>query len=140
MTVTKMTLKEFSASLGRKCTMAPKRNPRTNARPEAALKRALLARLTAAGHWCWVNNSGAIKSTHKGKDRLTKLSPKGSPDIFMVGAGGRLCGIECKAPGKKQNASQVAWQKKAIANDVGYVVVWTVEEGLRAARGWDAVF
>lgn len=133
----RVSVAEFLASRGKKKAT---RKPRTNKRPEASLKRSLVAKLTALGFWCWVNNSGVMVVESKGKRRIIKLSPKGSPDVFVIGASGRLCGIECKAPEKKQSASQAAWEKKAETFGVGYAMAWTVDDAVKAASEWLIIF
>jgi hypothetical protein len=130
--VTRLTLDEYRERVSKK----PVKRARVNARPEAALKKAILARLTSLGYWVWVNNSGAVKASYKGRDRLIRMSPKGSPDIFVIGPRGRLCGLECKAPGGKRSPAQKAWQAKALSSGVGYRVVWTLAEAITAVSAW----
>ena len=129
--MTRITAAEF-----RKLLKPKRAKAKVNARPEAALKKSILVRLTALGYWCWVNNSGAVKATYKGRERLIRMSPKGSPDIFVVLSSGRLCGIECKAPGGKQSPGQKTWQERALKSRVGYRVVWTLSEAVTAVSAW----
>lgn len=115
----------------------PGKPARKNKGVESALKAAIVNHLTALGYWCWVNNSGVIASEYKGRKRVIRMSPKGSPDIFVISTNGRLCGIECKAPGGKQSPSQKAWEKLAKRNGVGYCVARSVDDAISALKDWE---
>jgi hypothetical protein len=55
----------------------------------------------------WRNNTGGAMYG----DRFVKFGMNGAPDIMgVMSPSGRFVGIECKAPGKKQSADQIAWE------------------------------
>jgi hypothetical protein len=98
---------------------------------ETVLVRAIIEALALKGYWLWRVNSGAtILGRGTSSERFLKGAPKGSPDIFCVLPGGRLCGIEAKSPTGRQNPNQKAWEQKAAKHGVAYVVARSVSEAL----------
>lgn len=135
-----MKLEEYRkrlAAIRRPRTATKPTKRKATKKPEAALLRAVLARLKLAGYWHWRNNSGLMAVGKGSARRAISLSPAGSPDIFVVIGCGRLCGIELKAPGKKQSPAQVAWQTKAESRGVGYALAYSVDDAMAAVASWE---
>lgn len=63
--------------------------------------------LRAEGILCWRNQSGVMIGEYKGKPWVVRMGTPGVPDIVALLPGGEPWFIECKLPGKSQNADQV---------------------------------
>lgn len=100
---------------------------------ETDLARAVLQALERRRIWAWRVNSGDRKIGRS----IIRGAPSGTPDILVVLAPeGRLGGLECKAPKGKQRPSQEQWEAKAKEHGVGYALVRSVGEALRAVEEW----
>lgn len=67
----------------------------------------LIHLLNSKGHFVWRNNSGVVKSSYKGKQRLWRAGLKGSADILGIAKDGKFIAIECKFKTNKPTPSQV---------------------------------
>lgn len=74
---------------------------------EGDLVRAILKYLRVEGILCWRNPSGMMFGEYKGKSWAVRMGTPGVPDIVALLPGGRPWFIECKLPGKSQNADQI---------------------------------
>lgn len=100
----------------------------------------VLAWLKAHGLFAWRNNSGGrVLPGHGGKGQFVRWGVVGSGDVFvLLPPLGRLVSLECKRPGGKPSAAQVAWAEAVRAQGGGAHVVTSVEELEAALRaeGW----
>jgi hypothetical protein len=77
---------------------------------------------------------GALKQALLYLRRPMDFGLVGSADLLLVAPpGGRLLGLEVKDPdtGDEQSPGQIAWQKRIEALGGGYLLVSSVEQGLR---------
>lgn len=103
---------------------------------ETDLVRAVLQLLSLHKIPCWRANAGG--GLRRG--RPIKGNPEGTPDILAIlprPVPGRLLGVECKMPGGRLRAAQVAWAENAKAAGAWHLVVTDVkqlEAALKAAK------
>jgi hypothetical protein len=105
---------------------------------EHDIQRQILDWLKLKHIFHWRNNSGAMRSSHKGKSRFMRFGAKGSPDIFAV-IGGQIFGIEVKRPGGKQSEDQRIFEAFLTRAGGRYLVVNSLE-GLEEALPVVTVF
>lgn len=75
---------------------------------EADTQRAILDYLTLKKHFCWRNNSGAMKTEH---GAFVRFGTPGSPDIFCIWDG-LIYGIEVKSPNGRLSEIQQSFLKE----------------------------
>lgn len=99
---------------------------------EAQVQKHILQLLSAYGIFHWRNNTGAVKSTYKGKDRFVRFGEPGMPDIWVLRpartGNSRLIGVEVKSPTGRQSAAQQDFQKRLEAAGGIYLLVHSPEE------------
>ena len=83
-------------------TAAPKRK----AQPEAAIQRAIIARLRMAGIVCHHSPNAAKRSVIGGRRVKQDGMITGWPDLTVVGREGLVAFLEVKAPGGKLSPAQ----------------------------------
>jgi hypothetical protein len=91
---------------------------------ETDLQRAILDGLERLGFWACRLNSGM-----KGRIRM---APKGTPDILVLAP---YLWLEVKLPKEDLLPSQVAWHERAKRDGVPVVVVYSVDDAIKAVRG-----
>ena len=116
-------------------TAAPKRK----AQPEAAIQRAIIARLKLSGIVCHHSPNAAKRSVIGGWRIKQDGMITGWPDLTVVGPAGLVGFLEVKAPGGKLSPAQ-----REIAEMLGcmghtWALVQSQEEAVRALQqwGWD---
>lgn len=90
---------------------------------ETELQAALLKALRQIPRTYWWRNSTGRKGG------LT-FGDVGSPDLLGILPGGRLCGIECKAPGGAVSHAQQKWQSRAKELGATVFVVTDLNDAL----------
>ena len=75
----------------------------------------------------WRNNSGAIVSEYKGKQRFMRFGDTGSPDIFAV-KDGKIIGIEVKSSIGKQSDNQKDWQERFEKAGGTYILAKSIND------------
>jgi hypothetical protein len=78
---------------------------------EQELVKLILQYLNLKGHFCWRNNTGAVKSIYtdkhgKSRTRMWWAGIKGASDILGVLKGGKFLAIECKIGKNKPTIHQ----------------------------------
>lgn len=103
--------------------------PRTSAAKvkESDLQRTILDWLGYQGHFFYRNNSGAMISEYKGKQRFMRFGAPGSPDIVVV-HDGLYVGIEVKGTGGKQNDNQKEFQRGLEDAGGRYVLAYSLKD------------
>jgi hypothetical protein len=92
---------------------------------ESDLVKAVLELLALRSVCAWRANAGVVKLGR----RLIRLGPAGMPDVLAVlRPGGRLLGIECKAPRGRLRPSQVAFRDNLLAAGGLYLVIRSLDE------------
>lgn len=66
---------------------------------EKEIQKSILDYLSIKKIVAWRTNSGLQFSNYKGKEYVTRLAPRGTPDIIGFSNDGRFIGIEVKKPG-----------------------------------------
>lgn len=94
---------------------------------ESEVQRAILDYLGYGHVFHYRNNSGAMMSTYKGKERFMRFGALGSPDIIAV-VGGRYIGIEVKGTGGRQNENQKEFQRQLEKAGGMYILASSVED------------
>ena len=95
---------------------------------EAPAQKAILEYLALKKHFCWRNNTGALK-TERG--HFLRFGTKGSPDI-MCGIDGGFIGLEVKGSSGRLSPDQIAF-KEAIERAGGrYHVVRSIDDAIAA--------
>lgn len=94
--------------------------------PEKVLLAEILRYLAEQGHYCWRNNSGAVKMSYKTKagmvhNRFWKAGMKGSSDILGVAKDGRFIAIETKIKPNKPTEAQEYFLQRIRENN-GYAL------------------
>lgn len=74
---------------------------------EHEIQHTILDYLNKAGHFCWRNNTGAVGSIYKGKQRFFRFGFRGSADILGISKLGRMIAIEVKRKGGKATDDQI---------------------------------
>ena len=77
----------------------------------------------------WRNNRGNFKTEGGG---FIKCGINGQADISGIVAGGRRLEIECKQPGQKQNADQIAFMNMIRRFNGIYVVAYCLADVVQA--------
>lgn len=75
----------------------------------------------------WRNNSGAVISNYKGKERMFRFGSKGSPDVFFL-KNGTIYGIETKGSKSKQSPEQKEWQTKFEKEGGIYFLCYSLDD------------
>ncbi len=91
---------------------------------------AILDWLKQKGIFHWRSNTGSFAGEYKGKKRFVRFGIKGAPDIFAVVKGGRLVGIEVKAPGKKPTADQESFGDNLTVSGALYIVAHSLDDAI----------
>jgi hypothetical protein len=97
---------------------------------ESEVQRSILQYLAIKKVFHYRNNSGAIVSTYKGKERFMRFGALGSPDIICI-IKGRFVGIEVKRPGGKQNPNQLQFQKDLEKAGGLYVLAYSLDDVIK---------
>lgn len=79
---------------------------------EKEIQKSILDYLSLKGINAWRTNSGIQFSTYKDKSYITRLAPKGTPDIIGFLNDGRFLGIEVKKPGGIISDEQIIFIEK----------------------------
>jgi len=94
---------------------------------EKAIQKSILDYLGYRQKCFWRNNSGAMVSEYKGRQRFMRFGENGSPDIFVV-KNGNIYGLEVKNEKGKQSDSQKEWEDKFTKAGGIYKVVRSLED------------
>jgi len=101
---------------------------------ETALKRAILDALAVMGVEAWSCPAGLVR-VRRG---WLHLAPEGTPDIIGYLPGGKLMGLEVKAPkagtAKDRKEKQAAWRERARQAGCVVAEVRSVAEAIAAVR------
>ncbi len=92
--------------------------------PEKVLLAEILRYLLEQGHFCWRNNTGAVKMDYTTKmghrhSRFWRAGMKGSSDILGVAKDGKFIAIETKIKPNKPTAAQEYFLQRIRENN-GY--------------------
>jgi hypothetical protein len=98
-----------------------------NGLTEHAIQSQILDYLKAKRIFHWRNNSGAMKSSYRGKSRFMHFGAVGSPDIFVV-VKGKIVGFEVKGQGKYPSEAQVHFGDSLTKAGGFYYVVRSLDE------------
>lgn len=106
--------------------------------PEGAVVKGCLELLAIHGIMAWRNNTGGVRANYKGRERFVRFGAIGAPDIFAIMRGGRLLGIECKAPKGKATDEQLAFGAMMTRAGAEWEVIRSTDDLLiyLAARGY----
>lgn len=94
---------------------------------EKATQKAVIDYLTLKRHFFWRNNSGAMVSEYKGRQRFMRFGTTGSPDIFVL-KNGMLYGLEIKDIKGKQSEGQVLFENDMNRHGGIYKVIRTLDD------------
>lgn len=97
--------------------------------PEAQIQQAIMEYLTAKRIFFWRNNTGVARMGQNG-GRFVRFGVVGSPDIFAL-HGGRIYGIEVKAPKGKVSEAQQKFGEKIESAGGTYIVARSVDEVMK---------
>jgi hypothetical protein len=107
--------------------------------PEKVVLREALAALRDLGIPASRRNVGAVRSLHKGQERLIRFGTPGEADIQgVILTDGRLLAIEVKRKGKRPTPKQYAYLRAVLAsNGVAFwiddaAVLWRIVPKLLA--------
>jgi hypothetical protein len=106
--------------------------------PEKVVLREALAALRDLGIPASRRNVGAVRSLHKGQERLIRFGTPGEADISATLLDGRRCEIEVKRKGKRPTPKQYAYLRAVLAsNGVAFwiddaAVLWRIVPKLLA--------
>lgn len=116
-------------------TAAPKRK----AQPEAAIQRAIIARLRMSGIVCHHSPNAAKRSVIGGKRVKQDGMITGWPDLTVVGPEGLVAFLEVKAPGGKLSPAQGEIGMMLIHMGHTWAEVRSQDEAVAALKtwGWD---
>jgi hypothetical protein len=117
--------------------MAAKKKPKkkTPRQLEKDIQKEILLWLDIGGYVHWRQNSGYAFVAN----RMIKLGMAGLPDIIVVlRPGGRVVGLEVKAPNGKLRPSQIEFANKLMSVGGEYVVVRSLAEAKEAIRQIEA--
>jgi Holliday junction resolvase len=89
---------------------------------EKDIQKQIVDYLTIKGWYLIRVNSGAQFVESKGKKRMIRLAPAGTPDIIACSPEGRFYGIEVKRPGNKPTQLQKETLQRITAT--GGVGMW----------------
>jgi VRR-NUC domain len=112
-------------------------------KPEAALQKLILDWLSANRIWFERRNTGAMVSSYKGKNRLTRFSQPGTADIMVLAdtndrdcefpfSHKRVVWIEVKAPKGRQSDSQKEFQQAVEYEGHKYILAYSLEDVIKA--------
>ena len=113
-------------------TAAPKRK----AQPEAAIQRAIIARLRLSGIVCHHSPNAAKRSVISGRRIKADGMITGWPDLTVVGPEGLVAFLEVKAPGGKLSPAQA--EIGDMLNRMGHTwaVVYSHSDAAAALQSW----
>ena len=116
-------------------TAAPKRK----AQPEAAIQRAIIARLRLSGIVCHHSPNAAKRSVIGGRRVKQDGMITGWPDLTVVGREGLVAFLEVKAPGGKLSPAQREIGDMLARMGHTWAVVRSQEQAVTwlQAWGWD---
>jgi hypothetical protein len=116
-------------------TAAPKRK----AQPEAAIQRAIIARLKLSGIVCHHSPNAAKRSVIGGRRIKADGMITGWPDLTVVGPEGLVAFLEVKAPGGKPSPAQAEIGKMLRYMGHTWEVVHSQDQAViwLQAWGWD---
>jgi len=116
-------------------TAAPKRK----AQPEAAIQRAIIARLKLSGIVCHHSPNAAKRSVIGGRRIKADGMIAGWPDLTVVGREGLVAFLEVKAPGSKLSPAQGEIGMMLIHMGHTWAEVRSQGEAVAALKkwGWD---
>jgi hypothetical protein len=97
---------------------------------ESDVQRSILEYLQIKRVFHFRNNSGAVVSTYKGKNRFFHFGAIGSPDIICV-IKGQFVGIEVKRSGGKQNENQINFQKDLEKAGGIYILAYSLDDVIK---------
>lgn len=102
---------------------------------EKATQKACIDYLEAKGIFHYRNNSGAVVSEYKGKQRFMRFGASGSPDIIAV-INGRYIGFEIKDIKGKQSENQILFQESLEKAGGAYHLIKTIDEFLNIIKNY----
>ena len=113
--------------------------PKRKAQPEAAIQRAIIARLRLSGIVCHHSPNAAKRSVIGGRRIKADGMITGWPDLTVVGPEGLVAFIEVKAPGGKLSPAQR--EIGTMLRHMGHIwtPVYSQDEAVEwlQAWGWD---
>lgn len=99
---------------------------------EKEIQNLILEYLHLRKFFCWRNNSGAMVSSHNGKQRFMRFGLVGSGDIIGLTPNGRFFSIEVKVPGRQPTFEQSQFMN-GINKNGGIAFVATCLEDVQKA-------
>jgi hypothetical protein len=113
--------------------------PKRKAQPEAAIQRAIIARLRMSGIVCHHSPNAAKRSVIGGRRIKADGMITGWPDLTVVGREGLVAFLEVKAPGGKLSPAQGEIGMMLIHMGHTWAEVRSQDEAVAALKkwGWD---
>ena len=113
--------------------------PKRKAQPEAAIQRAIIARLRMSGIVCYHSQNAAKRSVNGGRRVKQDGMITGWPDLTVVGREGLVAFLEVKAPGGKLSPAQSEIGDMLARMGQNVAVVRSQDEAVAALKewGWD---
>ena len=119
-------------AVGTVMTAAPKRK----AQPEAAIQRAIIARLRMSGIVCHHSPNAAKRSVIGGRRIKADGMITGWPDLTVVGPEGLVAFLEVKAPGGKLSPAQSEIGDMLTRMGHTWAVVRSQDEAVATLQSW----
>lgn len=114
-------------------TAAPRKR---KAQPEAAIQRAIIARLKLSGIVCHHSPNAAKRTVIGGRRIKQDGMITGWPDLTVVGPEGLVAFLEVKAPGGRLSAAQAEIGRMLIHMGHLWTVVHSQDEAVGTLQAW----
>lgn len=101
---------------------------------EKDIQRQILEWLAYQGIFSWRNNTGAIVSEYKGKQRFMRFGMKGSPDIIGILKDGKFLAIEVKRKGGKMTSEQIVFFERINENGGVAILAYKLEDVMKELK------
>ncbi|CAB4155746.1 VRR-NUC domain containing protein [uncultured Caudovirales phage] len=113
--------------------------PKRKAQPEAAIQRAIIARLRMSGIVCHHSPNAAKRSVNGGRRVKQDGMITGWPDLTVVGPEGLVAFLEVKAPGGKLSPAQAEIGMMLMRMGQVWAEVRSQDEAVATLQqwGWD---
>ena len=110
--------------------------PKRKAQPEAAIQRAIIARLRMSGIVCHHSPNAAKRSVIGGRRIKADGMITGWPDLTVVGREGLVAFLEVKAPGGKLSPAQSEIGDMLTRMGHTWAVVRSQDEAVATLQAW----
>lgn len=113
--------------------------PKRKAQPEAAIQRAIIARLKLSGIVCHHSPNAAKRTVIGGRRIKQDGMITGWPDLTVVGREGLVAFLEVKAPGGRLSPAQADIRAMLFRMGHTYALVYSQDDAVTALQewGWD---